>query len=656
MNRQSRHQWTIFRTALAFLLLVAVSLTGAGAAYAGTITQHAEWVSGEAIGPLPGVKPGPYAGIESKYDVIVAGTDPEGVAAAVSAARNGLKVLLADGRGRTEYGGLMTLGWLNSLDMNRYGPNRDILNKGIFTEWYGMVEGDSFDVRTAAVAFRKLVEGEPNIDVLMPVERMEPILEAVTVPSKAIRTVTGMRFVTEAGTELMVQAPAVIDATQDGDIAAAAGVPYTFGREDIGNKKARMAVTLVFRLEGVTPDVWTGIRQRLRGTQGVGSTEWSAWGYKELYNYKPTQPNTMMRGLNIGRQKDNTALINALLVFGVDPLDPESVRKGMENGQAELPYVIAHLKRTYPEFANITLGEVAPELYVRESRHIQGEYRLNVIDLLENRDHWDRIAFGSYPIDLQPTSPGDNGAILFKPLKYAVPFRSIVPQQVDGLLVVGRAASFDTLPHGSARTIPVGMATGQAAGAAVKLALEQGLTFRELSQSETAVRTLQARLNTQGMELQPYTIPASMTPYMQHRTYLGLKAVVYLGLVSGKYDNDFSLDATANRRAFAELLAGAQGYFRDKLPGSSAAWLPADEAARESMETIPLTLARASIMMAAALKVQVTPETATETLIEKGYLTPAAVQSVRNPQNVTVGESFLLFRDMGKALGLQIPR
>ena len=65
-------------------------------------------------------------------------------------------------------------------------------------------------------------------------------------------------------------------------------------------------------------------------------------------------------------------------------------------------------------------------------------------------------------------TPDDWGGVVLKPKQYAIPYRSIVPLKVDNLLVVGRSASFDTLPHGSARVIPTGMATGQAAGAAVK--------------------------------------------------------------------------------------------------------------------------------------------------------------------------------------------
>src|SRR5665647_233879 len=86
--------------------------------------------------------------IKDSYDVIVVGTDPEGLAAAISASRNGLKTLLVDGQDRGVLGGLMTLGWLNSLDMN-YEPSKgllsghDIMNKGLFSEWYSQIEGDS---------------------------------------------------------------------------------------------------------------------------------------------------------------------------------------------------------------------------------------------------------------------------------------------------------------------------------------------------------------------------------------------------------------------------------------------------------------------------------------------------------------------------------
>src|SRR5690606_667878 len=141
--------------------------------------------------------------------------DPEGVMAAVSAARNGLKTLLVDGRDREILGGLFTIGWLNSLDMNRAPDSqKDYLNKGLFKEWYDQIEVDSFDVTTAAVAFNKMVSAESNIDLVLKTTAIEPLMEG----SK----IAGVKFVDEAGAERSIAAAAVIDATQDADIAAAA--------------------------------------------------------------------------------------------------------------------------------------------------------------------------------------------------------------------------------------------------------------------------------------------------------------------------------------------------------------------------------------------------------------------------------------------------
>ncbi|UUZ94852.1 FAD-dependent oxidoreductase [Paenibacillus sp. P25] len=426
----------------------------------------------EALTPVKSV-----SAVKDSYDVIVTGTDPEGIAAAVSAARNGLKVLLVDGRNRDILGGLMTLGWLNTLDLN-YAPDKPVipgkhnfLDKGIFQEFYDRIEGTSFDTVTAANVFYDMVRKEPNIDLLMKAKEMKPLTESTAEGSR----VTGLELVKEDGTRQTVKAKAVIDATQDADIAAAAGAPFTMGREDIGDPKSQMAVTLVFKLSGVTPEVWQSFRK-----QSDSFDEMSAAGFRAMKDYVSTNPERVrMRGLNIGRQNDGTILINAMQIFGVNPFDPESVKDGIAIGQKEAPHVVEYMKKHYSEFKDVELAGTAPELYVRETRHLIGEYRLSMTDLLDNRDFPDAIAYGSYPVDIQSTNAKDSGAVMMKPIEYGVPFRTLVPKKVDGPLVVGRAASFDSSPHGSARVIPLGMATGQAAGAAAKMAIDKGITFRQ---------------------------------------------------------------------------------------------------------------------------------------------------------------------------------
>ena len=67
---------------------------------------------------------------------------------------------------------------------------------------------------------------------------------------------------------------------------------------------------------------------------------------------------------------------------------------------------------------------------MRESRHIVGEYQLTIDDVLENRDQWDKIAIGAYPVDVQPTATQTYGTVIGSPDRYAVPFRSLVPLKV----------------------------------------------------------------------------------------------------------------------------------------------------------------------------------------------------------------------------------
>lgn len=97
-------------------------------------------------------KPEPIKNIETEYDVIVIGGEPEGVAAAVAAARNGAKTLLVEKR--QELGGLFTYGMLNFLDIPRDGRNNSI-SEGIFKEWHELVTGkDAFGIVGAKAAFK----------------------------------------------------------------------------------------------------------------------------------------------------------------------------------------------------------------------------------------------------------------------------------------------------------------------------------------------------------------------------------------------------------------------------------------------------------------------------------------------------------------------
>lgn len=592
--------------------------------------------------------------LQDSYDLVVVGTDPEGISAAVSAARNGLKTLLIDSRNREVLGGLMTVGWLNTIDMNWVKSSlpshkgQAYLNQGIFTEWYEKVEGHSFDIQTAANSFYGLVSSEKNIDVSMQSQAIEPIVKQ---RDKSI-VVEGVRVTTKDGTQHSIAAKAVIDATQDGDFAAAAGVGFTIGREDLGDAKSSMAVTAIFRLNNIDAKAWELISKRLNGdgNPDTGTDKMSAWGYgAEMKRYVPlNKQRAMTRGLNIGRQDDNTILINSLHIFGIDGLKAASHKEALKIASEEIPNVVKYLN-TFPEFKHAKLDGIAPELYVRETRHMKGLYRLSIVDLLENRDQWDRIAFGSYPADIQKTSPADNGAIPVDPWRYAVPFRSIVPQAVDGLLVVGRSASYDTLAHGSARVIPVGMAEGQAAGVAVKLAKEHNITFRELSESKPLITEMQKQMNDQGMDIKPYTL--KQPSFMKHKDFPGLKAAVYMGLAYGSYGNTrFDLDKVSNAQRLANQVSNMKRIYASNFTGNPSEALKG----MEDPDKKQLSLQQASFTLVKAIGLNATLEEAQAELQAKGIISKATVDSIADKQNLTNGDAFMLLRDaVGSLAGKQ---
>lgn len=575
--------------------------------------------------------------IKDSYDVIVAGTDPEGVAAALSAARNGLDVLLVDGKDREILGGLITLGWLNSLDLN-YSPQKsttpgkhNFLNKGIFQQWYDQLEGTSIDVNTAATVFQKMVQAEPNISLLLKVKSMKPALLG--------STVTGLTIVDADGTERMIAAKAVIDATQDADIAVMAGVPYTKGHEDIGSPEDRMAVTLVFKMSGLTQKIWESFGKH----KDTGIDKMSAWGFPEALQYESTNPERVgLRGLNIGRLNDNTILINAMHIFGIDPLDPASVEEGFEIGRKEAPRIVEYLKTTFKEFENMEFAGTAPELYIRETVHTQGEYRLTIADLMENRDFWDAIAYGSYSVDIQRLSNKDFGTVIMKPIQYGVPFRTLVPLKIDQLLVVGRSASFDTLPHGSARVIPLGMATAEAAGVAAKMAIEKNTTFRELSKSEADIKELRSRLVEQGMDLT--MVDFEKPAYTKHEAYPGLLAAVSMQMTAGGYDNDrWDLDGAASPERFAKMMARFKKMHPSFFPGNpEQVMLHVDDLKGT------LSLEQAAVALCVIAGVEAAPGKAVDELLGRGWITDGLLSKIDDRNALTNGDAFMLVRDVAE--------
>lgn len=492
------------------------------------------------------VSAGPFAdGTPSHpYDVIVWGSDPEGIAAAVSAARNGLHTLLIDHRDRV--GGLFILGELNFIDIN-YDARQELVTRGIFEEFYRKVGGFVFDLETGERVFNEMLDGEPLISLQLNHELVEPVLS----PDRTV--VQGIKVRDASGTEKTVYGRIVIDASQDADLAEMAGVPFTKGMEDIGLPGKYQAATLMFRLTGINWPVvmWeTNVADR-RATSHA--TLKGAWGYDNyIKHYQPENPSIDFRGFNMARQKNGEVVINGLLIYGVDPFDDRSKREAMEAAQTEAYRFVEFARANLPGFRNAQISGFARELYIRESNHMSALYRLTLDDVLENRDFPDRIGYGGYPVDIQALDRHMPGIAIGAADKYAIPLRCLVPPNFHNLLVVGRSAGFDPLAHGSARIVGVGIVAGQAAGVVSAYSLATQKSFQEIPFVQEDMNIIQHILASQGA----FVAPSDSKPpeVAEHPHYEAMKKLRRLGMAAGGYKNRYQLDEPMTVQTFLNIL------------------------------------------------------------------------------------------------------
>lgn len=472
----------------------------------------------------------------TRWDVLVVGSEPEGVAAAVAAAEAGAEVALVTPDARI--GGLFVLGRLNVLDIRSDPP----LQGGLFDRWWERVGGgNAFDVARAEAAFEEMLR-EAGVRVAL--------VTGVPTPLRRGARVAGVRL--DDGRE--VRAAQVVDATADADLAHAAGARFDFGWRGLG-LDARMADTLVFRVEGVD---WEALRraarQRGRGWATVDArVAWGPFGGVPAA-YPAQAPGVRLRGLNLGRQDDGSVLVNALLVYGVDPFDPASRAEGRRRAEAEARRVVPWLRERLPGFAAARFGGVAERLYVRETRHLRAQCVLDADHVLDHETGPFDVAAGGYPLDVQTLTPHDDGYVFGTPEVYGIPLCVSVPREVSHLWVVGRSAGFDPVAHGSTRVVPTGMAVAEGVGLAAARAAEAGLTPEALAVSASEVARLRERLRARGAYLPPPDTAPPAGPH-EHPHFRAFRTLLGYGLALGGYGNAPDLDGSVTAQSFTYLLA-----------------------------------------------------------------------------------------------------
>ncbi len=422
--------------------------------------------------------------------ILVVGGTPAGVAAAVAAARAGADVTLV--ARRPELGGILTDGMMDQWDLN-VAPDGGTIEGGIFAQIHAAL-GDAFTPQAAAQAFGALVAAEPRIRVVTGARVTEVSAES----AGGVRTVRSVRFGQANGTTFDVAAQYVVDATDNGDVAALAGARYDLGRQDTGIDERAQAVTLMFSVRGVDwRSVTNGYDAARYGPGGAAPRR--VWGYaKLLAGYQPLSPDVLVRDLNIGREPSGDVTLNAIDVLNVDGLSAADLARARAISIRETPHLLAYLRERLPGFERAAVDRYADEVYVRETRHFAGVERLTATDVWGGSIPDDTIGLSSYPLDLHPVTPTERLAYAPARHVYGIPFGTLVPRDLTNVILASAAISATHVAAGSARVIPTTIEEGEAAGDAAALAQREEQSFLTVARDASEIAELRALLLHDG--------------------------------------------------------------------------------------------------------------------------------------------------------------
>ena len=189
--------------------------------------------------------------------------------------------------------------------------------------------------------------------------------------------------------------------------------------------------------------------------------------------------------------------VNTSRLMGVNSTDNKSLSSAEIDGRQQADEIFKFLKKYVPGCENARLDVTASHIGIRESRHIMGEYRLKADDLLNGKVPEDSVFVAANSVDVHGRfGPKSNEYVPISGDYYGVPYRSLVPVGIDGLLIAGRCLSADSTAAGAVRVMPPCMAMGQAAGTAAAIALKNKTDLRNID-----IKELQNELRKDGVYL-----------------------------------------------------------------------------------------------------------------------------------------------------------
>ncbi len=412
--------------------------------------------------------------ITEKYDVIVSGGGLAGIMAACSAAREGMKVLLVEKYGFL--GGMATAGLVNPfMSFYERGGGGVLANSGLFASLiekvYAIGGSNSPKSQSYMEEFMKLALdrmcSEYGVKVLF-----HSLLTDVEREGGTIKNIT----VSGCSGNIKITAPVFVDSTGDADLTAFAGLEYMLGREEDG---LCQPMTLCFRLANVD---WK--RYDKKAAQAL---------YKEM-RQKNLLRNPREDILIFNLPTENIMHLNTTRIVGQNPVDAECLSAAETEGREQVYEMYNFMRNNIAGMENCSLIMSAPETGIRESRRIVGHYEMTQDDILSAKKFCDRIARGTYDIDIH--NPAGSGTVLKHVPDhdyYTIPLRSLIPLQTDNLIVAGRPICSTHEAHSSIRIMPITSCIGEAAGIACALAVKADIPINSID-----IKNLQDILTDRG--------------------------------------------------------------------------------------------------------------------------------------------------------------